>query len=110
MYLRHFLKTFYFTLVATYFCLSQVEYLLRKLSEAMGMGWSEEKFSDYKLHQNTKSSLTVWGLVELVGLIYFSKDVDRQTLSMSINEVFSELILDILKQVSRDVDLASWFT
>uniref|UniRef100_A0A3Q2ZSD8 Switch-associated protein 70 n=1 Tax=Kryptolebias marmoratus TaxID=37003 RepID=A0A3Q2ZSD8_KRYMA len=80
------------------YILDKVEYLLRKLSEAMGMGWSEERFSDYKLNWNTKNCLTVWGLIELVGLIYFSKGVERQTLSMGINEVFSELILDILKQ------------
>lgn len=76
----------------------------------MGVGWSEEKFSDYKLHQNTKSCLTVWGLIELVGLIYFSKGVDRQTLSMGISEVFSELILDILKQVRQNVDLTVKFS
>uniref|UniRef100_A0A1A8G0Z8 Switch-associated protein 70 n=1 Tax=Nothobranchius korthausae TaxID=1143690 RepID=A0A1A8G0Z8_9TELE len=78
--------------------IEEVEYLLRKLSEAMGIGWNEERFVDYKLQQNTKSSLTVWELIELVGLIYFSKGMERQILSMGINEVFSELILDILKQ------------
>uniref|UniRef100_A0A8C6KYI7 Switch-associated protein 70 n=1 Tax=Nothobranchius furzeri TaxID=105023 RepID=A0A8C6KYI7_NOTFU len=78
--------------------IEEVEYLLRKLSEAMGIGWNEERFVDYKLQQNTKSSLSVWELIELVGLIYFSKGTERQILSMGINEVFSELILDILKQ------------
>uniref|UniRef100_A0A8C6KRD5 Switch-associated protein 70 n=1 Tax=Nothobranchius furzeri TaxID=105023 RepID=A0A8C6KRD5_NOTFU len=80
------------------YILDKVEYLLRKLSEAMGIGWNEERFVDYKLQQNTKSSLSVWELIELVGLIYFSKGTERQILSMGINEVFSELILDILKQ------------
>ncbi|XP_037551548.1 switch-associated protein 70-like [Nematolebias whitei] len=78
--------------------IEEVEYLLRRLSEATGICWSEEKFSDYKLHQNTRSCLTVWGLIELVGVTYFSKGVDHQTLSMGISEVFSELILDLLKQ------------
>lgn len=45
----------------------------------------------------------MWEVIELVGVIYFTKDMDRQILSMSINEVFSELILDILKQVGEDV-------
>ncbi|XP_047220152.1 switch-associated protein 70 isoform X2 [Girardinichthys multiradiatus] len=76
----------------------EVEYFLRKLMEAMGMGWCEERFTDYRTKQSTKSWLNVWELIELVGVTYFSKDIDRQILSMCINEVFSELILNILKQ------------
>ncbi|XP_070691532.1 switch-associated protein 70 [Pempheris klunzingeri] len=77
----------------------EIEYFLQKLMEAMGSGWSEEKFADYKLNLSiTKHCLTVWDLIELVGMRYFSKDMNRQTLSMGINEVFQELILDVLKQ------------
>ncbi|KAM4593247.1 switch-associated protein 70-like [Odontesthes bonariensis] len=78
--------------------IEEVEYFLRKLAEPMGIGWSEEKFVDYKLQLNTKSCLNAWELIELVGTNYFSRVVDRQTLAMSINEVFTELILDVLKQ------------
>lgn len=77
----------------------EIEYFLQKLIEAMGSGWSEEKFTDYKLQLNTKKDcLTAWELIELVGMGYFSKGMNRQTLSMGINEVFQELILDVLKQ------------
>ncbi|XP_030270016.1 switch-associated protein 70 [Sparus aurata] len=77
----------------------EIEYFLRKLLEAMGSGWSEEKFSDYKLQLNKKKNcLTAWELIELVGMGYFSKGLNRQTLSMGITEVFQELILDVLKQ------------
>ncbi|KAI3377928.1 hypothetical protein L3Q82_009057, partial [Scortum barcoo] len=77
----------------------EIEYFLRKLVEAMGSGWSEERFVDYKLQLSAKNNcLTAWELIELVGLSYFSKGLDRQTLSMGINEVFLELILDVLKQ------------
>ncbi|XP_060893757.1 switch-associated protein 70 [Labrus mixtus] len=77
----------------------EIEYFLRKLTEAMGSGWSEEKFADYNLQLHAKKNcLTAWELIELVGMSYFSKVVDRQTLSMGINEVFQELILDVLKQ------------
>lgn len=66
----------------------------------MASGWSEDKFADYKLQLNRKKScLTAWELIELVGIGYFSKGMNRQTLSMGINEVFLELILDMLKQV-----------
>uniref|UniRef100_A0A8C3FY60 Switch-associated protein 70 n=1 Tax=Cyclopterus lumpus TaxID=8103 RepID=A0A8C3FY60_CYCLU len=77
----------------------EIEYFLRKLMEAMGSGWSEEKFADYKLQLNTKKNcLTAWELIELVGRRYFSKGMNQQTLSMGITEVFQELILDVLKQ------------
>lgn len=67
----------------------------------MGGSWIEEKFEDYKLQLNFKQQcLNVWELIELIGMGHFSKGMDRQTLSMGINEVFQELILDVLKQVS----------
>ncbi|XP_075966446.1 switch-associated protein 70-like [Anarhichas minor] len=77
----------------------EIEYCLRKLMEAIGSGWSEEKFADYKLQLNTKKNcLTAWELIELVGMGYFSKGMNHQTLSMGITEVFQELILDVVKQ------------
>lgn len=79
----------------------QIEYFLRKLTEAMGGSWIEEKFEDYKMQLSFKQQyLNVWELIELVGMGHFSKGMDRQTLSMGISEVFQELILDVLKQVS----------
>ncbi|KAI4901663.1 hypothetical protein NFI96_012837 [Prochilodus magdalenae] len=77
----------------------EIEYFLRKLTEAMGGSWIEEKFEDYKGQLSSKQQcLTAWELIELVGMGHFSKGMDRQTLSMGINEVFQELILDVLKQ------------
>lgn len=82
---------------------AQIEYFLRKLTEAMGGSWVEERFEDYKLQLNSKQqSLNAWELIKLVGSGHFSKGMDRQTLSMGINEVYLELILDVLKQVGSD--------
>ncbi|XP_028287276.1 switch-associated protein 70b [Parambassis ranga] len=77
----------------------EIEYFLRKLTEAMGGSWVEERFEDYKLQLISKQQcLNAWELISLVGSGHFSKGIDRQTLSMGINEVFQELILDVLKQ------------
>ncbi|TMS05626.1 Switch-associated protein 70 [Larimichthys crocea] len=77
----------------------EIEYFLRKLTEAMGGSWVEERFEDYKLQLNSKQqSLNAWELIVLVGSGHFSKGMDRQTLSMGISEVYQELILDVLKQ------------
>uniref|UniRef100_A0A8D0L9E9 Switch-associated protein 70 n=1 Tax=Sphenodon punctatus TaxID=8508 RepID=A0A8D0L9E9_SPHPU len=64
----------------------EIEYLLKKLTEAMGAGWQQEQFEHYKIGLN------------LIGSGQFSKGMDRQTVTMAINEVFNELILDVLKQ------------
>lgn len=76
----------------------QVEYFLQRLTGAMGSGWSEEKFAKYRLQLHTKSSLSAWDLIDLVGAD-FCKGLHPQTVSMGIGEVFQELILDVVKQV-----------
>uniref|UniRef100_A0A3Q2GQU7 Switching B cell complex subunit SWAP70b n=1 Tax=Cyprinodon variegatus TaxID=28743 RepID=A0A3Q2GQU7_CYPVA len=78
----------------------EIEYFLRKLTEAMGGSWVEERFEDLKLQLNSKQQcLSVWELIPLVGSGHFSKGMDQTTLSMGISEVYQELILDVLKQV-----------
>uniref|UniRef100_A0A8C5FKD0 Switching B cell complex subunit SWAP70b n=1 Tax=Gadus morhua TaxID=8049 RepID=A0A8C5FKD0_GADMO len=77
----------------------EMEYFLRKLTDSMGGSWVEERFEDYKLELQTQGrSLSAWELITLVASGHFSKGMDRQTLSMGINEVYHELILDVLKQ------------
>ncbi|XP_056243275.1 switch-associated protein 70b [Seriola aureovittata] len=77
----------------------EIEYFLRKLTEAMGGSWVEERFEDYKLQLDSRQQcLNAWELITVVGSGHFSKGMDRQTLSMGINEVYQELILDVLKQ------------
>ncbi|XP_068168508.1 switch-associated protein 70b [Antennarius striatus] len=77
----------------------ETEYFLSKLTEAMGGSWVEERFEDFKLQlSSAQRSLSVWELINLVGSGSFSKGIDRQALSMGINEVYLELILDVLKQ------------
>ncbi|XP_062869043.1 switch-associated protein 70 isoform X2 [Trichomycterus rosablanca] len=80
------------------FILDKIEYFLRKLIEATGRNWNEERFVDYKAQLSLKECLNAWELIELVGMGYFTKGMDRQTISLGIHGVFQELILDILKQ------------
>ncbi|XP_058502433.1 switch-associated protein 70b isoform X1 [Solea solea] len=77
----------------------EIEYFLRKLTEAIKGSWVEERFEDYKLQlDSTQQCLNAWELIKLVGSGHFSKGMDLQTLSMGISEVYQELILDVLKQ------------
>lgn len=87
-------------LMGMFFVSLQIEYLLKKLAEAMGSGWHQEQFEHYKISLDAnREGLSAWELIELIGSGRFSKGMDRQTVSMAINEVFNELILDVLKQV-----------
>ncbi|XP_032894853.1 switch-associated protein 70 [Amblyraja radiata] len=77
----------------------EIEYFLRKLTEAMGINWQQEQFEDYRSHLGDKwSGLSVWEFIKMVGSGLYSKAMNRQTLSMAINEVYCELILDVMKQ------------
>ncbi|KAG7230448.1 hypothetical protein INR49_024557 [Caranx melampygus] len=77
----------------------EIEFFLRKLVESMGSEWSEEKFTDYKVQLNKKKNcLNAWEFIELVGMGYFTKGMTRQSLSLGIDVVYQELILDVLKQ------------
>uniref|UniRef100_A0A7N4NHK3 Switch-associated protein 70 n=1 Tax=Sarcophilus harrisii TaxID=9305 RepID=A0A7N4NHK3_SARHA len=81
------------------FILEKIEYLLKKLTEAMGGVWQQEEFEHYKINFDaTRDGLSAWELIELIGSGQFSKGMDWQTVSMAVNEVFNELILDVLKQ------------
>ncbi|XP_024052418.1 switch-associated protein 70 [Terrapene carolina triunguis] len=76
----------------------EIEYLLKKLTEAMGAGSHQEQFEHNKNSLGANQGLSAWELIELIGSGQFSKGMDRQTISMAVNEVFNELILDVLKQ------------
>ncbi|CAM5120734.1 unnamed protein product [Eretmochelys imbricata] len=76
----------------------EIEYLLKKLTEAMGAGSHQEQFEHNKNSLGANQGLSAWELIELIGSGQFSKGMDRQTVSMAVNEVFNELILDVLKQ------------
>ncbi|XP_051756811.1 switch-associated protein 70 [Ctenopharyngodon idella] len=77
----------------------ELEYLLRKLLAAMGCSWNEGRFEDYKMQLSAKKHhMNAWELIELIGLGHFTKGINPQTVSMGINEVYQELVLDVIKQ------------
>lgn len=78
----------------------QLEYFLRKLFAAVGCSWNEGRFEDYKMQLSAKKRhLNAWELIELIGIGHFTRGIDPQTLSMGINEVCQEIVLDVIKQV-----------
>uniref|UniRef100_A0A9J7ZXF6 Switch-associated protein 70 n=1 Tax=Cyprinus carpio carpio TaxID=630221 RepID=A0A9J7ZXF6_CYPCA len=79
--------------------IEELEYFLRKLLAAMGCSWNEDRFEDYKMQLSAKKKhLNAWELIELIGMGHFTKGINPQTLSMGINEVYQELVMDVIKQ------------
>ncbi|KAI1889818.1 hypothetical protein AGOR_G00166840 [Albula goreensis] len=80
--------------------IEEIEFFLRRFMEAMGATWVEERFESYRmnLHSRRQQGLSAWEFIELVGMGLFTIGMHRQTVSMGINEVFQELILEVLKQ------------
>ncbi|CAL8243686.1 unnamed protein product [Lota lota] len=79
----------------------EIEYLLRKLLDAMGSSWNQDRFAEYKLQlslQRNNGGLSGWELINLVGMAHFSKGMSLHTVSMGITQVYQALILDVLKQ------------
>ncbi len=66
----------------------------------MGFSWNEDRFEDYRMQLSAKKKhLNAWELIELIGMGHFTKGINPQTLSIGINEVNQELVMDVIKQV-----------
>lgn len=83
----------------------QVEYLLKKLlgsmSLEMSLGELEELLAQDAQSAQTSGGLSVWQFLELFNSGRCLRGVGRDSLSMAIQEVYQELIQDVLKQVSQ---------
>lgn len=65
----------------------------------MGLGELEELLAQDPQSSQTSGGLTVWQFLELFNSGRCLRGVGRDSLSMAIQEVYQELIQDILKQV-----------
>ncbi|XP_003220431.1 differentially expressed in FDCP 6 homolog [Anolis carolinensis] len=77
----------------------EVEYLLKKICTAMSIEFNSGELDDY-LSQETQqqSGLTVWQFLDLVNSGRFLRGIEREAISMAIEEVYQEIIGDVLKQ------------
>ncbi|EDL96912.1 rCG60573 [Rattus norvegicus] len=80
----------------------EVEYLLKKLlgslSLEMGLGELEELLAQDAQSAQTSGGLSVWQFLELFNSGRCLRGVGQDSLSMAIQEVYQELIQDVLKQ------------
>uniref|UniRef100_A0A8C8SRX4 DEF6 guanine nucleotide exchange factor n=1 Tax=Pelusios castaneus TaxID=367368 RepID=A0A8C8SRX4_9SAUR len=77
----------------------EVEYLLKKVCTAMNVELNccelDDYFSQDPQHQN---GMTVWQFLDLVNSGKLLRGIEREAVSMAIEEVYQEVIEDVLKQ------------
>ncbi|XP_007892313.1 differentially expressed in FDCP 6 homolog [Callorhinchus milii] len=77
----------------------EVEYLLKKVCTEMNVEWNggelDDYFSQVPQHQ---SGITVWTFLELVNSGRFTRGIEKETITMAVEEVYQEIIEDVLKQ------------
>ncbi|XP_063153671.1 differentially expressed in FDCP 6 homolog isoform X1 [Candoia aspera] len=77
----------------------EVEYLLKKICTAMSIELNSGELDDY-LSQETQqqNGLTVWQFLDLVNSGRLLRGIEHEAISMAIEEVYQEIIGDVLKQ------------
>ncbi|XP_061488310.1 differentially expressed in FDCP 6 homolog [Rhineura floridana] len=77
----------------------EVEYLLKKICTAMSIELSSGELEDYFSQEaQQQSGLTVWQFLDLVNSGRFLRGIEREAISMAVEEVYQEIIGDVLKQ------------
>ncbi|NXG07390.1 DEFI6 protein, partial [Sakesphorus luctuosus] len=77
----------------------EVEYLLKKIFTAMNVELNSCELDDY-LSQEPQGQvgLTVWQFLDMVNSGRFLRGIEQEAISMAVEEVYQEVIEDVLKQ------------
>ncbi|NXJ88589.1 DEFI6 protein, partial [Corythaixoides concolor] len=77
----------------------EVEYLLKKICTAMNVELNSCELDDYLSQEpQGQGGLTVWQFLEMVNSGRFLRGIKQEAISMAVEEVYQEVIEDVLKQ------------
>ncbi|KAM9255353.1 differentially expressed in FDCP 6 homolog [Cariama cristata] len=77
----------------------EVEYLLKKICTAMNVELNSCELDDYLSQEpQGQGGLTVWQFLDLVNSGRFLRGIEQEAVSMAVEEVYQEVIEDVLKQ------------
>ncbi|NWX20362.1 DEFI6 protein, partial [Aegotheles bennettii] len=77
----------------------EVEYLLKKVCTAMNVELNSCELEDYLSQEpQAQGGLTVWQFLDMVNSGRFLRGIDQEAISMAVEEVYQEVIEDVLKQ------------
>ncbi|KFW90116.1 Differentially expressed in FDCP 6, partial [Phalacrocorax carbo] len=77
----------------------EVEYLLKKICTAMNVELNSCELDDYFSQEpEAQGGLTVWQFLDMVNSGRFLRGIEQEAVSMAVEEVYQEVIEDVLKQ------------
>ncbi|NXF95251.1 DEFI6 protein, partial [Eubucco bourcierii] len=77
----------------------EVEYLLKKICTAMNVELNSCELEDYLCQEpQGQGGLTVWQFLDMVNSGRFLRGIEQEAISMAVEEVYQEVIEDVLKQ------------
>ncbi|NXC10575.1 DEFI6 protein, partial [Orthonyx spaldingii] len=77
----------------------EVEYLLKKICTAMNVELNSCELDDYLSQEpQGQGGLTVWQFLDMVNSGRFLRGIEQEAVSMAVEEVYQEVIEDVLKQ------------
>ncbi|KAM6928829.1 differentially expressed in FDCP 6 homolog isoform 1-T1 [Lycodopsis pacificus] len=77
----------------------EVEYLLKKIRMAMSIEFNCVELEDFFSQDSVQQSgITVWVFLEMMNSGKMSKGIDKSIISMAIEEVYREIVGDVLKE------------
>ncbi|NWX62524.1 DEFI6 protein, partial [Promerops cafer] len=88
----------------------EVEYLLKKICTAMNVELNSCELDDYLSQEpQGQGGLTVWQFLDMVNSGRFLRGIEQEAISMAVEEVYQEVIEDVLKQ-ARSPHILGWGT
>ncbi|XP_018521662.1 differentially expressed in FDCP 6 homolog isoform X1 [Lates calcarifer] len=77
----------------------EVEYLLKKICMAMSIEFNCVELEDFFSQDSVQQSgITVWVFLEMMNSGKISRGIDKSIISMAIEEVYREIVGDVLKE------------
>uniref|UniRef100_A0A8C3Q7T4 DEF6 guanine nucleotide exchange factor n=1 Tax=Geospiza parvula TaxID=87175 RepID=A0A8C3Q7T4_GEOPR len=77
----------------------EVEYLLKKICTAMNVELNSCELEDFLSQEpQGQGGLTVWQFLDMVNSGRFLRGIEQEAISMAVEEVYQEVIEDVLKQ------------
>ncbi|XP_028854486.1 differentially expressed in FDCP 6 homolog [Denticeps clupeoides] len=76
----------------------EVEYLLKKICSAMSVEPNLVDLEDYISHNSMQSGVMVWSFLDVMNSGILMRGVDRESITMAIEEVYLEIVGNTLKE------------
>eukprot|EP00061_Rhincodon_typus_P010910 g35548.t1 len=77
----------------------RVEYLLKKICTEMNVEWCAGELDDFFTQEPMQQNgITVWVFLDWVNSGRFTRGIEKETVTMAVQEVYQEIIEDVLKQ------------